>query len=109
MPWAAVKRLQAVYGVDKRELETLIGLDEYHLAGLKYFEHVAGGNANHGKRAINLWVRQHGPADLARINHELLGQLSKLNIVWTADIVSASLMGDVARSIEDGTITGEFI
>jgi len=56
MPWSAIDRLQSTYGVEKRELETLLSLDEYDAAGLAYFEQVTGGDAKMGNRAINLYV-----------------------------------------------------
>jgi aspartyl-tRNA(Asn)/glutamyl-tRNA(Gln) amidotransferase subunit B len=53
MPWNTVKRLTDFYGVAKRDVDTLIGLDEFEGAGVRYFEEVAGGEAVLGKRAIN--------------------------------------------------------
>jgi aspartyl-tRNA(Asn)/glutamyl-tRNA(Gln) amidotransferase subunit B len=42
------------YGVLKRDVDTLLGLDEFEGAGVKFFEEVTGGEAKLGKRAINL-------------------------------------------------------
>lgn len=53
MPWETVKRLTEHYGVDKRDVDTLLGLDEYTGAGVQYFEEVTGGQAKLGKKAIN--------------------------------------------------------
>ena len=56
MPWDTVKRLTEYYGVAGRDVETLLGLDEFDGEGVKYFEKVTGGDANLGKRAINWYV-----------------------------------------------------
>jgi len=53
MPWDTVKRLTEVYGVSKKDVETLLGLDEFDGAGIRYFEEVTQGEPNLGKRAIN--------------------------------------------------------
>jgi aspartyl-tRNA(Asn)/glutamyl-tRNA(Gln) amidotransferase subunit B len=53
MPWDTVDRLTKHYGVSKRDVETLLGLDEFDGAGVRYFEQVTGGEAVLGKRAIN--------------------------------------------------------
>lgn len=53
MPWVTVKRLTAAYGLDSRDVETLIGLDEYHGAGIAYFEEVVGGDVALGRKASN--------------------------------------------------------
>lgn len=53
MPWNTVKRLTDFYGVAKRDVDTLLGLDEFEGAGVRYFEEVTGGEAVLGKRAIN--------------------------------------------------------
>jgi aspartyl-tRNA(Asn)/glutamyl-tRNA(Gln) amidotransferase subunit B len=53
MPRDTVKRLTEHYGVSKKDVETLLGLDEFGGAGVKYFEEVTGGDAKLGKRAIN--------------------------------------------------------
>lgn len=53
MPWDTVKRLTDVYGVSKKDVETLLGLDEFDGAGVRYFEEVTKGDPKLGKRAIN--------------------------------------------------------
>jgi aspartyl-tRNA(Asn)/glutamyl-tRNA(Gln) amidotransferase subunit B len=53
MPWDTVKRLTEVYGVSKKDVETLLGLDEFDGAGVRYFEEVTQGDSKLGKRAIN--------------------------------------------------------
>lgn len=53
MPWATVARLAKKYHLEHREVETLIGLDEFTGAGVKYFETVAGGDPELGKKASN--------------------------------------------------------
>ncbi|WVQ95200.1 aspartyl/glutamyl-tRNA(Asn/Gln) amidotransferase, B subunit [Kwoniella sp. CBS 9459] len=96
MPWEIVDRLTSTYGVTKRDVETLIGLDEYHALGVRYYEDVVQGDRAIAKRAMNWTV------------HELLGQLgkTKLNIPWTPTLVPASLMREIVCAIEDGTMTG---
>jgi len=53
MPWDTVKRLTKVYGVSKKDVETLLGLDEFDGAGVNFFEEVTQGDPKLGKRAIN--------------------------------------------------------
>lgn len=55
MPWDTVKRLTEVYGVSNKDVETLLGLDEFDGAGVRYFEEVTQGDPKLGKRAIN-WL-----------------------------------------------------
>ena len=57
MPWDTVKRLTEYYGVTKKDVETLLGLDEYDGQGIQYFEEITGGDATLGKRTIN-WYDQ---------------------------------------------------
>jgi Asp-tRNA(Asn)/Glu-tRNA(Gln) amidotransferase B subunit len=57
MPWDTVKRLTEHYGVAGRDVETLLGLDEFDGQGVEYFENVTGGEAKLGKRAINWYVQ----------------------------------------------------
>jgi aspartyl-tRNA(Asn)/glutamyl-tRNA(Gln) amidotransferase subunit B len=54
LPGQTVHRLIEQYGVPKKEVETLIGLDEYHFQGVAYFEQVSQGDNDLGKRALNL-------------------------------------------------------
>ena len=53
MPWNTVKRLTEVYGVSKKDVETLLALDEFDGAGVRYFEDETAGDPKLGKRAIN--------------------------------------------------------
>ncbi|WVR09360.1 glutamyl-tRNA(Gln) amidotransferase subunit B, mitochondrial [Kwoniella sp. DSM 27419] len=94
MPWRAVERLTATLGVTKRDVETLIGLDEYHAEGLAYFEEVVRGDKAIAKRAMN-WIV-----------HELVGQLGKLNTPWTPALVPAALMRELVLAVENGQVTG---
>lgn len=56
MPWESVDRLVGQYDVAKRDVETLVGLDEYEGKGLQYYEEVTGGEAKIGKKALNWYV-----------------------------------------------------
>ena len=53
MLWDTVDRLTGLYGVARRDVETLIGLDEYDAKGVKYYEDVTRGNVELGKKALN--------------------------------------------------------
>jgi aspartyl-tRNA(Asn)/glutamyl-tRNA(Gln) amidotransferase subunit B len=53
MPWDVVDRLVQQYGVTQRDLETLVGLDEYEGKGLRYYEDVTQGNEKIRKKALN--------------------------------------------------------
>lgn len=53
MPWSTVSRLSETYGLDRRDVETLVHLDEYTGAGVVFFEEVAGGDAQLGKKVSN--------------------------------------------------------
>lgn len=54
MPWETAARLQATYGLTRRDVDTLLSLDEYTGAGVEYFEAVApGADAKLGKKACN--------------------------------------------------------
>ena len=96
MPWQAVDRLTSTYGVTPRDVETLIGLDEYTLKGIRYYEDVSGGDAKLGKRAIN-WIA-----------HEMLGQLGKMGKEWNDTLIPGALMRQLVVAVENGTITGSF-
>ena len=109
MPWDTVKRLTEHYGVAGRDVETLLGLDEFDGEGVKYFEEVTGGQAKLGKRAINWYVSGEGPVLMIRIAHELLGQLGKFEIAWTPDLIPSKLMNEIITSLEDGTINGKLM
>lgn len=54
LPWETVQRISESYGVIQRDVETLLGLDEYDATGIRYFEQVTKGDAKLGKRASNL-------------------------------------------------------
>ncbi|WVW85339.1 aspartyl/glutamyl-tRNA(Asn/Gln) amidotransferase, B subunit [Kwoniella bestiolae CBS 10118] len=96
MPWEVIKRLTETYGVQKRDVETLIGLDEYNFDGIRYYEDVIGVNGDKkiAKKAMN-WIV-----------HELLGQIGKLPPPWSPTLVPSTLMRDMILLIEDGKITG---
>ena len=53
MPWEVADRLVQQFGVVRRDVETLIGLDEYEGLALKYFEEVTQGEERIGKKALN--------------------------------------------------------
>ncbi|OCF57715.1 aspartyl/glutamyl-tRNA(Asn/Gln) amidotransferase, B subunit [Kwoniella mangroviensis CBS 10435] len=96
MPWQVVKRLTDTYGVQKRDVETLIGLDESGFEGIRYYEDVIGQGEDKktAKKSMN-WIV-----------HELLGQIGKLSIPWSPTLIPSSLMREMVLMIEDGRITG---
>lgn len=53
MPWETVSRLVDACGLEPRQVETLIGLDEYTGAGVEYYEAVVGGDVQLGKKVAN--------------------------------------------------------
>lgn len=53
LPWECVARLTSTYGLERRDVETLISLDEYGGAGVTYFESAAGNNGALGKKISN--------------------------------------------------------
>lgn len=81
MPWDTVTRLTGHYGVAKRDVETLLALDEYEGAGIKYLEEVTGGDAKLGKRAINWYV---GTRSMPRNNKSLTcsGSHMSFSVNW---------------------------
>ena len=52
---------------------------------------------------------QNNDADVRRVVHEMLGRLYKSGTSWTPDLVPASLMRELVKAIEDGSLTGELI
>ncbi|WWC90442.1 aspartyl/glutamyl-tRNA(Asn/Gln) amidotransferase, B subunit [Kwoniella dendrophila CBS 6074] len=94
MPWDVVKRLTNTYSVQKRDVETLIGLDEYHARGIRYYEDVVAGDKKIAKKAMN-WIV-----------HELLGQIGKTSLSWSPDIIPSGLMREMIILVEEGKITG---
>lgn len=48
-----MSRLSETYGLDRRDIETLVNLDEYAGGGFAYFEEVAGGDKQLGKKVSN--------------------------------------------------------
>ncbi|WRT68671.1 aspartyl/glutamyl-tRNA(Asn/Gln) amidotransferase, B subunit [Kwoniella shivajii] len=95
MPWDSVDRLMILYGVSKRDVETLIGLDEYHFLGIKYYEDVVKGDDKKiAKKAMN-WIV-----------HELLGQIGKSGITWSPTLIPAELMRELVIAVEINKITG---
>lgn len=53
MPWETVNRICKTYDVPKRDVETLLSLDEYGAAGITYFEEITQGETKLGKRSLN--------------------------------------------------------
>lgn len=53
LPEETIARLTSTYGLERRDVETLIGLDEYTGAGVAFFEAVVGGDAELGKKVSN--------------------------------------------------------
>jgi aspartyl-tRNA(Asn)/glutamyl-tRNA(Gln) amidotransferase subunit B len=53
MPWDTVERLTAEFGLVRRDVETLVALDEYEGKGVAYFEQVVQGDKQIGKKASN--------------------------------------------------------
>lgn len=53
MPWSTVARLTETYGLDTRDIETLVHLDEYAGAGVTFFEEAAGGDKELGRKVSN--------------------------------------------------------
>lgn len=54
MPWETATRLQSDYGLTRRDVDTLLSLDEYGGAGVAYFEAVAPStDPKLGKKACN--------------------------------------------------------
>lgn len=51
LPSETAVRLQQTYGISPVDAFTLIGLDEQHGAGVKYFEDVASGHVDYRKVA----------------------------------------------------------
>ncbi|KAK4689628.1 aspartyl-tRNA(Asn)/glutamyl-tRNA(Gln) amidotransferase subunit B, partial [Tremellales sp. Uapishka_1] len=94
MPWETLERLPREYGIEFREAETLAGLDEYGGAGVAYFEESVGGNRHLGKKAAN-WI-----------NHDLLGQLTRANRPWSAELLPSSLLRDILLSVESNELSG---
>ncbi|WWC71303.1 aspartyl/glutamyl-tRNA(Asn/Gln) amidotransferase, B subunit [Kwoniella pini CBS 10737] len=96
MPWQVVDRLTALYDVQKRDVETLIGLDEYHFEGVRYYEDVVGGDKKIAKKAMN-WIV-----------HEILGQIGKgkTSIKWSSTLIPSTTMKEMINLIEQGKITG---
>jgi aspartyl-tRNA(Asn)/glutamyl-tRNA(Gln) amidotransferase subunit B len=44
---------------------------------------------------------------MIRIAHEVLGQLGKVEIAWTPDIIPSQLMREIIIALEEGTINGK--
>ncbi|BEJ00419.1 hypothetical protein CcaverHIS631_0502760 [Cutaneotrichosporon cavernicola] len=94
LPWSTVSRLAKTYGLDRRDVETLVHLDEYAGAGAAFFEEAAGGDKHLGKKVSN-WIV-----------HELLGTLTKADKPWSPDIVPAALLSEIVTAVEGGKING---
>lgn len=106
MPWKTVERLLGTHeGLEARDVETMIALDEYEGKGVRYFEDVLAsmpgsegekdsGRGRRGKKVVN-WL-----------THEILGQLGKSAVAWDEGIIPSALLGEVVHSIEEGRISG---
>lgn len=96
MPWVTVERLTGIYhGLEARDVETMIQLDEYQGRGVAYFEEMMRGlDAKKGKKAAN-WM-----------THEVLGQLGKAGREWDERVVSAKMLGEVVDKVEGGEMSG---
>lgn len=46
---------------------------------------------------------------MIRIAHELLGQLGKVEIAWTPDLIPSKLMNEIITALEEGTINGKLL
>lgn len=55
MPWDTDARLQKEYGLERRDVDTLLSLDEYGGEGVDYFEAVVP-TPDMGKRACNWYA-----------------------------------------------------
>lgn len=53
LPEETVARLTSTYGLDRRDVETLIGLDEYTGCGIAFFEDVVSSDTEMGKKVSN--------------------------------------------------------
>ncbi|ORX38272.1 biosynthesis-related protein [Kockovaella imperatae] len=95
LPWETVDRMCTAYDVQKRDVETLIGLDEVNGQGLSYFEGVVQDDPSLGKPAM-IWI-----------NHVLLGQLTKLGKTWSPEVIPFSLMRDLIQAVIDDKLTNE--
>lgn len=108
MPWETDTRLQKDYGLNRRDVDTLLSLDEYGGAGIAYFEAVVP-EPTLGKKACNWYVHRAASAVAGaniRVTHELLGQLTKSGREWTPDVVPAPLLKELVLAVEGGKLTG---
>lgn len=96
LPWETVQRLVREYpGLEDRDVETMISLDEYHGRGVRYYEEMMSGlERRKGKKAAN-WMC-----------HEVLGQLGKAGREWDGGIVAARILGDIVKKVENGDMSG---
>lgn len=110
MPWQTTERLVRDYGLSGKDADTLLNMDEYHAAGVRYFEDVVQGDLALGKKASNWRVTdpEFFPAKLkfGRIVHELLGQLGKEERLWSPEMIPPGLMRQIVLAVERGDITG---
>jgi aspartyl-tRNA(Asn)/glutamyl-tRNA(Gln) amidotransferase subunit B len=96
MPWMTVERLKGMYeGLEDRDVETMIQMDEYHGKGVGYFEEMMSGlDLGKGKKAVN-WL-----------THEVLGQLGKADQEWNEEIIPANVLGEIVGKVEGGEMSG---
>ena len=55
-PWDTVDRLTSAHDLQRRDVETLVGLDEFEAQGVKYYEEVRRENPAIAKKALNWYV-----------------------------------------------------
>jgi len=104
LPWDTAERVSREYSVPKRDVETLLGLDEYGASGITYFEEITQGETNLGRKTLN-WCVSVGRADV-RIVHEMLGQLYRNDQSWSPRTVPSQLVREIIVAIENRKITG---
>jgi aspartyl-tRNA(Asn)/glutamyl-tRNA(Gln) amidotransferase subunit B len=46
---------------------------------------------------------------MIRIAHEVLGQLGKVEMTWTPEIIPSKLMNEIILALEEGTINGKLM
>jgi aspartyl-tRNA(Asn)/glutamyl-tRNA(Gln) amidotransferase subunit B len=107
MPWDTVKRLTEHYGVAGRDIETLLGLDEFDGQGVEYFENVTGAKQNLASEPSTGTCNSNALALMIRIAHEVLGQLGKVEMTWTPEIIPSKLMNEITKALEEDTINGK--
>ena len=56
LPWETIDRICSTYGVQQRDVETLVNLDDMGGKGLRYFDNVVEDDKELGKIALNWYV-----------------------------------------------------